>query len=340
MSALPGLELSLITDWFDRELPGTRSGPLSASLIAGGKSNLTYLLDDGRTRWALRRPPLGHVLPTAHDMGREYRVIAALGLAGFPVPRPIALCASEAPLGAPFYLMSFVPGVVFDDAPALASLTVEQAEHVSDCLVRTLAQLHAIDPERVGLADFGRPDGFLQRQVRRWTQQWQSSVTRPVPAIDEVITGLAGGIPESRRVSVVHGDYRLTNVRYTEDLRAIAAVVDWEMATIGDPLTDLGMLYTYHELSERTDAIMPVLSAADGFIAPDQILDSYSSLTGADLSQIAWYIAFGYFKLAVISEGIAARHLKGETVGDGFGQFHELVPQLVDQARAHMSALV
>ena len=340
MSALPGLDLSLVTEWFDRELPGTRSGPLRASLIAGGKSNLTYLLDDGQTRWALRRPPLGHVLPTAHDMGREYRVIAALGRAGFPVPHPITLCASDAPLGAPFYLMAFVPGVVFDDAPALAALTFEQAGHVSHRLVRTLAQLHAIDPERVGLADFGRPDGFVARQVRRWTQQWHSSVTRPVPEIDAVIAGLSDRIPESRRVSVVHGDYRLTNVRYTEDLQSIAAVVDWEMATIGDPLTDVGMLYTYHELSQRTDAIMPVLSPSRGFLAPDQILDSYASLTEADLSQIAWYIAFGYFKLAVISEGIAARHLKGETVGDGFAQFQELVPQLVDQARAHMSALV
>jgi len=340
MSALPGLDLSLVTEWFDRQLPGTRSGPLRASLIAGGKSNLTYLLDDGQTRWALRRPPLGHVLPTAHDMGREYRVIAALGRTGFPVPHPIALCASDAPLGAPFYLMAFVPGVVFDDAPALAALTFEQADHVSHRLVRTLAQLHAIHPERVGLADFGRPDGFVARQVRRWTQQWHSSVTRPVPEIDAVIAGLSDRIPESRRVSVVHGDYRLTNVRYTEDLQAIAAVVDWEMATIGDPLTDVGMLYTYHELSQHSDAIMPVLSPARGFLAPDQILDSYASLTEADLSQIAWYIAFGYFKLAVISEGIAARHLKGETVGDGFAQFQELVPQLVDRARAHMSALV
>jgi aminoglycoside phosphotransferase (APT) family kinase protein len=337
---LPGLDLSLVTDWFDAELPGTRCGPLRASLLEGGKSNLTYLIDDGQTSWALRRPPLGHVLPTAHDMAREYRVIAALGAAGYPVPRPIALCAGDGVLGAPFYLMAFVPGVVFDDAPALAVLGFEQAQHVSDCLVRTLAQLHAIDPERVGLADFGRPDGFLQRQVRRWTQQWHSSVTRPVPAIDEVIARLTERIPESLRVSVLHGDYRLTNVRFSSDLQGIAAVVDWEMATIGDPLTDLGMLYTYHELSERSDAIMPVLSAADGFLVPDEILDSYTSLTEADLSQIAWYIAFGYFKLAVISEGIAARHLKGETVGDGFSQFHDLVPQLVDQARAHMSALV
>jgi aminoglycoside phosphotransferase (APT) family kinase protein len=273
-------------------------------------------------------------------MAREFRVIAALDRVGFPVPRPVHLCDDPEVLGAPFYLMRFVPGAVLDTPRALDLLGPRDAASVSKILVETLAQLHDLNPAKIGLSDFGRPDGFMTRQVRRWTQQWQASVTRPVPAIDGVITMLADRVPEPGRATVVHGDYRLTNVLYSAGFDDIAAVVDWEMATLGDPLSDLGLLYTYHELSEHTDVIMPILDPQKGFSRPADLLNQYAVAARSDLTDIAWYIGFGYFKLAVISEGIAARHLKGETVGDGFSRFHDLVPHLIEQARAHLNATV
>jgi aminoglycoside phosphotransferase (APT) family kinase protein len=340
MADLPGLNLSRLQHWLDSVKPGLRQGQLVADLIAGGKSNLTYRISDSSQDWALRRPPLGHVLPTAHDMGREFRVIDALDGAGFPVPRPVQFCSDPDVLGAPFYLMSFVPGVVLDTPQALQLLSPREAASASEVLVETLARLHRLEPARIGLSDFGRPDGFMARQVRRWTQQWHASVTRPVPAIEGLIAMLADRVPQPRRATVVHGDYRLTNVLYAAGYDVIAAVVDWEMATLGDPLSDLGLLYTYHELSENTDVIMPILDPLKGFPQPTELLNHYATTAEADLTNIAWYIAFGYFKLAVISEGIAARHLKGDTVGDGFAQFRDLVPHLVEQARAHVSTTV
>jgi aminoglycoside phosphotransferase (APT) family kinase protein len=340
VTSLPGLDIADLQRWLDAQLPGIRSADLDVALIAGGKSNLTYRVSDGTATWALRRPPLGHVLPTAHDMGREFRVIDALYRAGFAVPEAISYCPDPVVLGAPFYLMSFVPGAVLDTPEVLSGLSYDQAAQASKALVQTLAALHSIEPEDVGLGDFGRPAGFMQRQVRRWAGQWSASETRPVPVIDKLIALLAERVPEASRATVVHGDYRLTNVLYPPNFDAVAAVVDWEMATLGDPLSDVGLLFTYHELSEHSDAIMPVLDPAAGFLSPRDLLGEYATAAKTDLADIDWYIAFGYFKLAVISEGIAARHLKGETVGEGFEQFHGLVPQLVEQAHHHVNSYI
>ena len=332
MHGLPGVDFVALTKWLDSEHPGLRAGPVSGELIAGGKSNLTYRITDGASVWALRRPPLAHVLPSAHDMGREFRVISALGGTDVPVARAIALCPDPEVLGAPFYLMSFVAGVVFDQAERLAALTPELAATACEELVDTLLELHSIDPASVGLADFGRPDGYLARQVKRWHAQWRASETSPRPELDELVERLTATMPAQGAPAIVHGDYRLTNVIYRTDVSGIAAVVDWEMATLGDPLADVGLLAVYHRLAAVSDGVMPAMSPDNGFLSAEQMAARYADGAGRDLSQLDWYIAFGYYKLAVISEGIHYRYLQGKTVGEGFSQMGDRVPQLLDAA--------
>ena len=329
---LPGLDLAPLTAWLDTTCPGLRAGALFAEVIAGGKSNLTYRLTDGSHTWALRRPPLGHVLPTAHDMAREYRVISALAGTGVPVARAIALCTDPATIGAPFYVMSYGDGVVLDRADAVRALDRDAARRVGEALVDTLVELHAVAPEDVGLADFGRPAGFLERQVRRWHKQWQASETRPVPELQQVVDALLADLPESGAAAIVHGDYRLTNVIYSHDVARIAAVVDWEMATIGDPLADVGLLVVYHSLAEQSDLTMPRMRPADGFLAAKEMVARYGAGAKRDLGRLPWYVGLGFFKLAVIAEGIAARHLQGKTVGAGFENFGAIVPMLLSRA--------
>jgi aminoglycoside phosphotransferase (APT) family kinase protein len=329
---LPGVDFVALTKWLDSEHPGLRAGPVSGELIAGGKSNLTYRITDGASVWALRRPPLAHVLPSAHDMGREFRVISALGGTDVPVARAIALCPDPEVLGAPFYLMSFVVGTVFDQADRLAALTPELATRACEELVDTLLELHSIDPASVGLADFGRPDGYLARQVKRWHAQWRASETSPRPELDELVERLTATMPAQGAPAIVHGDYRLTNVIYRTDVSGIAAVVDWEMATLGDPLADVGLLAVYHRLAAVSDGVMPAMSPDNGFLSAEQMAARYADGAGRDLSQLDWYIAFGYYKLAVISEGIHYRYLQGKTVGEGFSQMGDRVPQLLDAA--------
>jgi aminoglycoside phosphotransferase (APT) family kinase protein len=329
---LPGVDVAGLTKWLDSEHPGLRAGPVTGELITGGKSNLTYRITDGASVWALRRPPLAHVLPSAHDMGREFRVISALGQTDVPVARAIALCQDPGVLGAPFYLMSFVDGVVFDQADRLAALTPALARQACEQLVDTLLELHSIDPAGIGLADFGRPDGYLARQVKRWHAQWQASETAPRPELDALVERLNATMPAQGAPAIVHGDYRLTNVIYRADVSGIAAVVDWEMATLGDPLADVGLLTVYHRLAAVSDGVMPAMSPDNGFLSAEQMAARYADGAGRDLSQLDWYIAFGYYKLAVISEGIHYRYLQGKTVGEGFSQMGDRVPQLLDAA--------
>jgi len=332
----PGLDLARVAKWLDRAKPDLRQGPLSAEVISGGRSNLTYRLTDGTHRWALRRPPLGHVLPTAHDMAREYTVLSALHGTDVPVPEPIALCTDADLLGQPFYLMSFVDGIVLEDPELVPDPGT--ATRVSELLVDTLVALHGIDPSSVGLADFGRPEGFLHRQVARWHKQFQSSVPAGMPVESTVVRRLQDTLPQQSPAGIVHGDYRLTNVLYAPDLGRIAAVVDWEMATLGDPLTDLGLLYVYHERVGDTDTVMPNFPSEQGFLGPDAMLDRYARQSGRPLADLNWYIAFGYFKLAVIAAGIHARYLQGKTVGSGFEVFGGLRDSTLAAAAERLSA--
>ncbi|MDT4937924.1 MAG: hypothetical protein QOG80_1595 [Pseudonocardiales bacterium] len=339
MPDLPGLDLDVLARWLDREHPGLRQGALEGSVIAGGKSNLTYRVTDGASTWALRRPPLAHVLPTAHDMVREFRVVSALADTRVPVARAVALCADAEVLGAPFYLMSFVDGVVLDRPEVVRRLDPPGARQACEQLVDTLVELHSLDPEAVGLADFGRPEGFLARQVSRWHAQWQASETEVRPGLAPVVERLTATIPEPSAPAIVHGDYRLSNVMYRPDFSDIAAVVDWEMATLGDPLTDVGLLVVYQTLATTSDFVLPRMRPGDGFLSADELVARYAASTPRELSQLAWYVSFGYFKLAVVAEGIHARYLQGKTVGAGFDHFGAAVPGLLDAALAQLAEL-
>ncbi|SEL90617.1 phosphotransferase family protein [Streptacidiphilus jiangxiensis] len=319
----PGLDL-------DRLRAHLGTGPLTATLISGGKSNLTYRLTDGNHRWVLRRPPLGHVLATAHDMVREHTVIAALATTPVPVPRVHLLCEDTEVVGAPFYLMDEVPGTVYRTADDAAGLGAERARALSFRLIDVLADLHAVEPAAAGLAEFGRPDGYMERQVSRWHRQFEASRSRDIPGMEELQQRLSKGVPAPQRATVVHGDYRLDNTIAADD-DSIAAVLDWEMATLGDPLADVGLMKVYWDIAGNMpgNPVAGAVSPALGFPAMDELVERYSATTGLDLTPLPWYTAFAQYKLAVIAEGIHYRFSQGKTVGDGFAHLGAMVPPLV-----------
>ncbi|MFP1628700.1 phosphotransferase family protein [Streptomyces sp. 5K101] len=330
MSPAPqGLDPEQLRGHLDRERPGLVSGPLSARLIQGGRSNLTYAVTDGTTRWVVRRPPLGHVLATAHDMTREHRVISALAPTEVPVPRPVLLCEDESVIGSPFYVMEFVDGTPYRTAEQLAALGPARTRDAVLSLVDTLVDLHAVDPASVGLGDFGRPEGFLDRQLRRWGKQLDASRNRELPGIDELHAALGRSLPASPAPTVIHGDYRLDNVLIGEDDR-ITAVLDWEMSTLGDPLTDLGLMVMYSRRLELPGSPISTTAGAPGHPSPDELIERYAARSGRDTSAISWYTAFAWFKLAVILEGIHYRYTLGQTVGAGFDRIGDLVPLFIE----------
>ncbi|WP_199433071.1 phosphotransferase family protein [Qaidamihabitans albus] len=324
----PGLDLNRLRGHLDRELPGLVTAPLSAEVVKGGRSNLTYVVSDGTNRWVVRRPPLGHVLPTAHDMKREHRVMSALGDTAVPVPATLLLCEDESVLGAQFYVMEYVPGTPYRAREELAALGPGRTRAIADELIDTLVELHAVDPATVGLADFGRPEGFLERQLRRWKKQLDASRSRDLPGIDTLHDRLAARVPESPAPAIVHGDYRLDNVLVGDDYR-IKAVLDWEMSTIGDPLTDLALLVAYAERDALDLQIVSNVSSAPGYPGTDEVISRYARLSGRDVSTLDWYVGFAFFKLAVILEGIHYRFSHGQTVGEGFDDIGAGVPPLV-----------
>jgi aminoglycoside phosphotransferase (APT) family kinase protein len=294
---------------------------LEFELLSGGRSNLTYRVRGGERSWVLRRPPLGHVLPTAHDMSREYRVLSALADTDVPTPRTYALCEDESVNGAPFYVMEYREGVIIGDAlPEGFATTHEQRRGISRALVDTLVALHAIDYESVGLAGFGRPDGYLERQVRRWSQQWDRSKTEELPAIEELIRRLRAALPVSPPPTIVHGDYRLGNMALDPTRpEKVVAVFDWEMATLGDPLADLGYTLTYWAQADDADgALLTSPTAQPGFATRTELVDAYANRSGRDTTGVDFYQVLALYRLAVISEGIYARYLQGKTLGEGF----------------------
>jgi aminoglycoside phosphotransferase (APT) family kinase protein len=325
----PGLDLDRLRGLLDHERPGLVNGPLTGRLIEGGRSNLTYSVSDGTATWVVRRPPLGHVLATAHDMRREHRVISALHPTAVPVPNPVLLCEDETVLGAPFYVMEFVEGTPFRTADQLAPLGPRRTRDAVLGLVDTLVELHSVDPAEVGLADFGRPEGFLDRQLRRWGKQLDASRNRELAGIDELHAALGRELPGSPAPTVVHGDYRLDNVLIGPDDK-IRAILDWEMSTLGDPLTDLGLLVMYSTRLELPDSPISTTASAAGHPPASEIVERYAARSGRDVSAVSWYTAFAWFKLAVILEGIHYRYTKGQTVGAGFDRIGELVPVFIE----------
>jgi aminoglycoside phosphotransferase (APT) family kinase protein len=350
----PGIDSpERLASWLNDHLNGDPVDLTGIQLIAGGRSNLTYRLEvtgpQGTRLLVLRRPPLGHVLPTAHDMTREYRVLSALAGTRVPVAPLVAPCTDEGVIGSPFYVMEFVPGVVLRARADTAVLTREQAGELSQCLADMLAAIHGVDVEAVGLGDLGRGAGYLRRQLDRWQRQWQLSTTRDtreMPGYDRLVQRLSAALPAEGDVTLVHGDFRLDNALVTLDPRPrIAAVVDWEMATLGDPLADLGLTLVYWtdpgEEGWLTPGGVPAgpngvstdATVTPGFWTRAEFAAEYARRTGRDVSRIGYYMAFGYFKLAVVLEGIHARYLQHQTVGEGFEHEGPAVPVLI--ARAH-----
>ncbi len=334
----PGIDPGPVGRFFAGHVPGG-DVPLSFELISGGRSNLTYLVRGGGREWVLRRPPLGHVLPTAHDMSREHRVLAALADTDVPAPRPFALCEDTEVNGAPFYVMSHCPGVVLHEAlPEGFAEDSASRRRISLVLVDTLVRLHAVDWRAVGLEGFGRPEGYLERQVRRWSQQWERSKTRELAEVDELIRRLGQALPESGAATIVHGDYRLGNIALApDDTGRVRAIFDWEMSTLGDPLADLGysLIYWAQESDppEMRTGFMNV-TAQRGFLSRAELVETYAKRSGRDVAAVDFYTVLALYKLAVISEGIYARYLKGKTVGEGFENYTDQAPHLARRALA------
>ncbi|GAA1770502.1 MULTISPECIES: phosphotransferase family protein [Streptomonospora] len=325
----PGLDLRRLGEYLEQARPGMLSGPLAGEVIAGGRSNLTYSVTDGGGRWVVRRPPLGHVLPTAHDMGREHRVVSALADTPVPVPRTVLLCQDTEVIGAPFYVMEYVEGVPYRSAEQLDALGPVRTGAIAASMIDTLVDLHAVDPASAGLADFGRPEGFLERQLRRWRKQLEASRSRELPGIDKLHERLGAEVPDSPEPTVVHGDYRLDNLLVDAD-DEITAVLDWEMSTLGDPLTDLALIITYSSAALAGSSMVSNAHTAEGYPDADEIIARYAERSGRDVSSLDWYVGLAFFKLAVILEGIHYRHSKGQTVGDDFDRIGDVVPYLVD----------
>ncbi len=311
MLVVQGIEIAPVTAWLEQHIAGAVA-PFSFELIAGGRSNLTFKVtgSDG-SLFVLRRPPLGHVLATAHDMAREHRIIAAVGLTSVPVPPALGVCTDESVNGAPFYVMGWVDGVVLDSADRVASMSPELRVAASEHLVDVLADLHAVDVDQVGLGDLAKREGYVERQVKRWSTQWEQSKTRELPAIDEVARRLREHMPVQQGVSIAHGDYRFGNCLTNVSTGRIAAVLDWELCTLGDPLADVGYLGVYWFDGEAANLRANDPTSAGGFPPYSHLLERYANRTGRDLSEIDYYVAFGCWRLAVISEGVYARYLHG-----------------------------
>lgn len=332
MSAVEGLDTDALRAWLEREVPGLLSGPLEAELITGGKSNLTYVVTDGVTEVIVRRPPLGHVLATAHDMGREHRVMTALADTSVPVPRTHALCQDDSVIGAPFYVMERVVGTPYSRASQLDALGPDRTRAITERMVDTLVDLHAVDHESVGLGDFGRPDGYLERQVRRWKKQLAASTSRELPGMDELVARLEGTVPTGGDATIVHGDFRLDNL-LVDDRDHVTAVLDWEMSTLGDPLTDVAVLLAYQQLALAAPGggagLVTDAARAEGHLGPDEVVARYAAGSGRRVDELDFHLALAFFKLAVILEGIHYRHSHGQTLGSGFEGIGDLIHPLI-----------
>src|SRR5215211_6672258 len=309
-------------------------GELEVRQFPSGASNLTYLVRIGDWEGVLRRPPLGPVPPKAHDMGRESRLLIKLHEA-FPLaPKPYFFCEDESVIGAPFYVMERRRGVVVDDEfPDGVEPTREVCQGISRAVADTLVELHAVDPDEAGLGDLGRPEGFLERQLEGWISRYEKARTDEIGEVGPLTDWLVKDVPESPEPTIIHNDYKLNNlVLNPEDLTEVRAVLDWEMATVGDPLFDLAVSLTYWIEPDDPDelkAVMPTVTVTPGFMTRQELIDRYESQSGRDLSGMHWYVVFGYFKLAGILQQIYVRWKNGQTTDDRFATFGDRVRTLI-----------
>jgi aminoglycoside phosphotransferase (APT) family kinase protein len=330
-----GIDRDGVGAWFEANVPEAQP-PLSFARISGGHSNLTYAVTDACGRaWALRRPPLGDRLASAHDMAREYRVISALQEAPVPVPPVIALCEDESVNGAPFYVMRFVEGPILrSKGEAEQAFDPSTRKAIGERVADTLVAIHSVEPTAVGLGDLGRAGGYVARQLRRWHGQWEKSKQRDLDPVDDVHARLEARIPEQGPAAIVHGDYRLDNMILTPE-GEVAAVVDWELCTLGDPLADVGLLMVYW--GQPGDELTPLGEAptlAAGFPSREEVASRYAERSGRDLFELDFYVALGFWKLAIILEGVYARYAAGQygEADAGAERFAKMVERLAEAA--------
>lgn len=327
-------DLGTVEQYLRERIDGLPEGDLKVRQFPSGASNLTYLLEIGDWAGVLRRPPLGPIPPKAHDMGRESGILAKLN-AAFPLaPKPYFFCDDESVIGAPFYVMERRLGVVIDDSfPEGVEPAEELCRGVSRTVVDTLVELHAVDPWEAGLGDLGKPEGFLERQTHSWIGRYDKAKTDEIEEVAPLTEWLARDIPRSPAPTIIHNDYKLNNlILDPEDLTDVRAVLDWEMTTVGDPLFDLAVSLTYWvepSDSEYLKQVLPTVTDTPGFMTRREFIDRYAEESGRDLSDMHWYMVFGYFKLAGILQQIYARWHKGQTKDERFANFDERVRTLI-----------
>ncbi|MCA4722633.1 phosphotransferase family protein [Mycolicibacterium fortuitum] len=338
MTNLEGLDLTAL----DRHLRSegiARSGELRAELIAGGRSNLTFRVQDDASAWVLRRPPLHGLTPSAHDMAREYKVVAALAGTAVPVARAVTMSNDDSVLGAPFQMVENVDGQVVRSASELAELGDDTVISDSvDALIRVLADLHAVDPEAVGLGDFGKPAGYLERQVRRWGSQWDLVRLPDDPRDDDVKRlhqALAESVPAQSRNSIVHGDYRIDNtILDAHDPTKVLAVLDWELSTLGDPLSDAALMCVYRDPMFNLILSMEAAWSSPQMPSADELANRYSVQSGQELAHWDFYMALAYFKAAIIAAGIDFRARQGSESPGGTSVGAAVAPAIASGLRA------
>ncbi|MCW2666148.1 MAG: putative kinase, aminoglycoside phosphotransferase family [Frankiales bacterium] len=334
---LPGVDAERVSAWVLDSVAGL-DPPLSFSFISGGRSNLTYRVDDAAGRsLVLRRPPMGNVLATAHDMSREWRVMSALQGTAVPVPATLAICQDHAVTGADFYLMGHVDGHVVATVADAEVLSGPARQAAGFDLVRVMALLHDVEPDAVGLTGFGRRESYLERQLYRWQRQLDASRSRDLPAVDELSTRLSAALPAQQRTGIVHGDFRLGNV-IVDGAGQLLAVLDWELCTLGDPLADLGWLLS--SWTEPGDSVSSTVSPsmAGGFPTAAELAAAYAASSGLDLSDLEYYIAFAHWRSICISEGVYSRYRAG-VMGDDDFPVTEFGDQIIARAQYALDRL-
>ena len=325
-----------LADYLSERLPGDE--PFEIERHRAGHSNETFFIRRGDQGWALRRPPAGAFLPSAHDVGREYTVLSALVETDVRTPAATLACEDESIIGAPFYLMELMDGVVIRDKLPVAYSEADRSR-IGDELVDALVELHAIDPDACGLGGFGKKEGYLARQLRRWTGQMDLTLplTRELPLLRQLGEWLQANLPESSAATIVHGDYKLDNVMFDRTEPRLIAILDWEMSTLGDPLADLGWMVSFWreaaDLENDVFADLGAVTALPGFASRQQLIDRYVERTGRDVDALDWYVVLAIWKLAILLEGSYARHLAGMTDDPFFARMEQGVPALAERAQ-------
>lgn len=335
-----GLDLAGLASYLREHLPSRVDTEIEIAQFPGGHSNLTYLVRYDNQEFVLRRPPIGPVAPTAHDMPREFKLLSVIN-PNFPLaPKPVLLCEDASVIGVPFYLMERRRGfIVRFKLPSQIGDNLEMRRRLSGTVVDTLVALHAVDIQSTGIVQIGKPAGFVQRQVRGWSERWLRSQTGTLDEMDRVIQWLVDRIPPEsvQEATIVHNDFKLDNLMLADDdPTRVVAVLDWEMCTVGDPLVDVGLVLSYWTMSGGKPAdqnsSLRAITNGPGWLTRDEIIDRYETKTGRDLSRIAFYETFARFKVAVVIQQIYFRYVKGQTQDERFRNFDQLVRELTQEA--------